>query len=77
MTRNSALKVLNPILAILLLNQVLSAFLSSILPRGTFALLHKGGGLVFACAATLHVILNWNWIKATFFRKPSPPRRIE
>ena len=29
---------------------------------------------VLAGLAILHVVLNWNWIKATFFRKPMAPK---
>ena len=71
MKRNSALKVLNPILGLLLLNQLLTGLMGGMLPREAFAAVHKGGGIVLASAVSLHVILNWNWIKANFFRAAS------
>ena len=71
MKRISLLKVVNPILAILLLNQVLSALFREMLPRDLFEVLHEGGGVLLALAVLVHVVLNWNWVRATFFR-PRP-----
>lgn len=70
MKRNSVLKGINPILGVFLFNQVLTGLLNKTLPHEVFEVLHKGGGMVFAIVAVLHVILNWNWITANFFRKP-------
>ena len=66
MTRNTSLKILNPILGILLLNQIATALLHDALPHEVFEIMHEGGGTALATAAVLHVILNWNWVKATF-----------
>ena len=66
--KNTILKIINPLLGLLLINQVLMGLLHDILPREVFEVMHEGGGIVFAVAAVLHVILNWNWIKANFFR---------
>jgi hypothetical protein len=69
MKKNTVLKILNPILGVLLINQVLMGLLHDILPHKVFEVLHEGGGIVFAIVVILHIILNWNWIKANFFRK--------
>ena len=69
MKRNSVLKVLNPILAILFLNQILTGILHDVIPKNAYEFLHEGGGTFFAVAAVLHVILNWNWVKANFYKK--------
>ena len=68
--RTFVLKIVNPILGVLLLNQVLTGLLHDMLPHNAYEVLHEGGGIVFAIAALLHVVLNWNWIKANFLRKP-------
>jgi heme A synthase len=73
MNKTSALKIVNPILAILLLAQLLTGISGPVLPRDWFILLHQGGGLLLAIAAALHVFLNWSWIKATFFTPRSTP----
>lgn len=69
MTKATALKILNPILALLFLNQAATGLLADHLPREAFEILHEGGGYVLIAAVVLHVVLNWAWVKATFFRK--------
>ena len=69
MKRNSILKVLNPILGVLLANQILTGIFHDALPHEAFEIMHEGGGYVFAGVAILHVILNWNWVKANFFKR--------
>ena len=69
MKRNSILKILNPILAILLLNQILTGILHDAIPKEVYEFFHEGGGISLTLAAVLHVILNWNWVKANFYKK--------
>jgi hypothetical protein len=69
MKRNSILKILNPVLAILFLNQILTGILHDTIPKEAYEFLHEGGGVSFAFAAVLHVILNWNWVKTNFYRR--------
>jgi len=69
MTRTSVLKTVNPILGLLLLNQVITGLLRDMLPFDAYEVLHERGGIVFAIVALLHVVLNWNWIKANYVRK--------
>ncbi len=71
MKRHSTLKVLNPILALLFLNQIIAGLLHAALPHDTFKILHQGGGIILGAAALLHVILNWNWVKLNFIKKAS------
>jgi protein-S-isoprenylcysteine O-methyltransferase Ste14 len=66
MKRHSALRILNPILALLLLNQIIVGLFHLSLPHNAFEILHQGGGIILAAAALLHVILNWNWVKVNF-----------
>ena len=69
MKRNTVLKILNPILALLLLNQLLTGLFHKALSHETFEILHGGNGILVALAALLHVILNWNWVRANFFKR--------
>ena len=71
MKRHSTLKILNPILALLFLNQFISGLFHETLPHKAFKILHQGGGIILAAAALLHVILNWNWVKVNFLKKES------
>jgi len=74
MRRHVALMILNPILAILVLNQVVTGLLHDSLPEQVFELLHVGGGILLAIGAALHLILNWNWIRASY-SKSAPAAR--
>ncbi len=71
MKSHSALKILNPILALLFLNQIIVGLFHVNLPHSTFKILHQGGGIILAAAALLHMILNWNWVKVNFIKKES------
>jgi hypothetical protein len=73
MQRNTALKILNPLLGVLIANQVATGLLRDALPEEAFEMLHEWTGFLLAAAAVLHVILNWNWVRANFSRRPSAP----
>ena len=71
MNRMTLLKIVNPLLAVLALNQATTGLLFDLLPRPVFEIIHQGGGIAFVIAAGLHVLLNWNWIKSNYLRKPA------
>lgn len=68
MTKSKMLTILNPILAVLVITQGLSAVLGDQLPREAFEVVHEGGGGVLLVGIVLHVILNWNWVHGNFLR---------
>jgi len=75
MKRNTALKILNPILLALIVSQVLSGLFRIKLSHDTFELIHKNGGMVLIGLIVLHLVLNFNWVKANYFPKArSMPR---
>ncbi|HMA63374.1 MAG TPA: hypothetical protein VKP78_12040 [bacterium] len=67
MKNNTALKIINPILGILILNQIFTGFFHDSISHKTFDIVHKGGGVLLAVGVVLHLILNRKWIKANFF----------
>ena len=69
MNRNFFLMILNPIVAILFLNQLLTGILHAVIPKGAYEFFHGGGGIFFAVAVVLHIVLNWNWVKVNYFKK--------
>lgn len=72
MKRNDVLKIINPLLALLVINQITTGLLADDLPHEVFETLHEAGGYALAVVAGLHLILNWNWVKSTYFkRKPA------
>lgn len=68
MKRNTVLKILNPILGIFLVNQIATGLLRAKLSYEAFEILHETAGLVLAGLVVLHLILNFNWIKANYFK---------
>lgn len=73
MRKTGVLKIVNPVIALLLLCQVCTALLMITLGDEIFETIHKTGGILLAAGALLHLSLNWNWVKASYFgnhRKP-------
>ena len=66
MTRNTALKILNPIMGVLVISQITTGLTGGSLPHEVFEIVHEGGGISLAVASVLHLILNWNWIRANY-----------
>jgi hypothetical protein len=67
MKRNTALKILNPVLFLFFINQATTVLLIDYLSPKAFWLFHKTGGAILLCLIALHIILNFNWIKASYF----------
>jgi hypothetical protein len=69
MDKKTALKVINVIIAILILSQASSAILRGLIGREAFEILHEGGGVLLVIGVIIHVILNWGWVKSAFIKK--------
>ena len=69
MKSNTILKILNPILGILFLNQIFTGFFHDSLSHEAFEILHEGGGILLTIAVILHVTLNWNWIRVNILKR--------
>jgi Domain of unknown function (DUF4405) len=67
--KNTALKIVNPILGILILNQPLSGLLLSVTDWGFFEDLHVVGGVLLFLFVVVHVMLNWRWVTSNFRKK--------
>jgi hypothetical protein len=68
MDKRTALKIVNPVLALLVLNQPFSAFLYSMTHREVFDNMHVGGGIALLVLAAIHLMLNWNWVRINFLQ---------
>ena len=68
MAKNQLLKIVNLILAILVVTQASSGLLHDRLPGEAFKIIHVGGGIVLVLAIVLHVILNFAWVRSAFRR---------
>ena len=72
MKRNTMLKIVNPILGVLVVNQLVTGFASRSLSYETFGLLHKDGAIALAVAAVLHLLLNAGWIRNSYLKRTRP-----
>jgi hypothetical protein len=69
MKKSDWLKIINPILTVLVSTQILSGLLRGKIPYRAFEIFHKGSGKILIVIIALHVWLNWNWFKATYWPK--------
>jgi uncharacterized protein (DUF2062 family) len=69
MDKNAVLKVVNPALAILMLNQPFSALLIAVTGWDFFEGLHVGGGVLLVCISAVHLMLNWRWVATNLLKK--------
>jgi hypothetical protein len=76
MKKNTVNKILNPILLIFAINQVVTATIydipehlgsKPIISDEAFEFLHEGGGYILAGLILLHIILNFSWVRETYF----------
>jgi len=69
MTKNIALKILNPFMFVLAVNQAVTALLMDSLPPQVFEVFHKGGGTILLCCIATHFTLNFDWVKSNYLSK--------
>jgi hypothetical protein len=64
MNKARILKILNPLLALLLVFQLISGLLPTLVPYEV----HRWAGILLAAGVALHVALNWSWIRANLLK---------
>ena len=69
MSKNKALKVVNVVLLVLIINQAATGMLAMKLPHEVFEWGHARAAFVLLAVAAVHILLNWNWVKANYFKK--------
>jgi|WetSurMetagenome_2_1015567.scaffolds.fasta_scaffold00110_35 hypothetical protein len=76
-TKVAALKITNPVIAIVAVAQAVSglmmAFFSESIPFAAVRQVHLYSGYVFVALFLLHLYLNLPWIKSTYFKKKRQP----
>jgi thiosulfate reductase cytochrome b subunit len=72
MNRQKYLRVVNAIIALLVLTLALSGMIRklapSLIPYQTFAITHPLTGFLFVFFISVHIFLNFNWIKANYLK---------
>ncbi len=69
MKNNTKMKILNMVLALLMLVQFISGAMNERMSKETFEHIHVLGGLLMLIGVVLHLVWNWGWVKANFFKK--------
>ena len=69
MNKQTALKVVNPLLGLLIINQFLTGTFHLYLSNRTFNVLHEWSGWALLILSIVHVVLNWGWIKVQLLRR--------
>jgi len=69
MNKKTAFKIVNIIIALLIISQASSAIFRGLIGREAFEVLHEGGGVLLLVGVIIHVVLNWGWVRAQFFHK--------
>jgi hypothetical protein len=71
MKKNTMLKTVNVLVAIAFAVLAVTSGISKIIPDLSPVLfeIHEFTGYVFFLLIIMHVILNWSWVKANFFKK--------
>jgi thiosulfate reductase cytochrome b subunit len=73
MNRQKYLRVVNVIIALLVLSLALSGMIRklapSLIPYQTFSIAHPLTGFLFVFFICVHIFLNFNWIKANYFKR--------
>ena len=69
MKKSTMLKITNVVLLLLFVNQALAGLFNDFISRGLFELLYEFGGIVLIITVLIHLILNWGWIRSTFFKR--------
>ena len=67
--KQTALKIVNPLLGLFIINQALTGTFHLYLSNRVFRFLHEWSGLALFVLSILHVVLNWGWIKAQFLQQ--------
>lgn len=68
MKKITALKIINPLIAILILNQIFTGLFLQFVHHEVFEIIHEGSGIVLFIGVLIHLALNWNWVKTSYFK---------
>ncbi len=65
MQKNRIQKILIPVQVVWFIFQIVSGLLPDVIPYQV----HQVSGLLLGAGIGLHVILNWSWIRANYFKR--------
>jgi hypothetical protein len=68
MNKKTLLKIVNPILLVLMLNQLATGFKPRLYGLGTFRLMHKQMAVILSMVLVAHLALNFAWMRTTYWK---------
>jgi hypothetical protein len=68
MDKKTLLKFVNPILLVLIVNQLATGFKPRLYGLGTFRLMHRRMAVVLSMVLVAHLALNFAWMKNTYWK---------
>ena len=68
MDKKTLLRIVNPILLALVVNQLATGFKPRLYGLGTFRLMHKQMAVILSIVLVAHLALNFAWMKNTYWR---------
>jgi uncharacterized membrane protein YraQ (UPF0718 family) len=68
MNKQKALKVVNILLALMVIGILTSAISHDFIDEEIFEKVHPLGGFTLIVLVVIHLILNWSWVKSTYFK---------
>jgi len=74
MRRQTALRVLNPVLLLLVLYQGVTGFLRFRM-YDHFKAAHPVAGGALLVLAVVHLVLNWPWVRSQYLSRKKAPKR--
>ena len=69
MNKAKQLKGVNALLFFFLLYQAITGILLGWTGTDVLETLHPVGGAILVVLGTIHIVLNWGWVRATFFAR--------
>ncbi|MGD8956379.1 MAG: hypothetical protein PVJ03_03535 [Chromatiaceae bacterium] len=69
MGKKKLLKIVNPILLLLVMNQLATGFRPRLYGPGSFRLMHKQMALLLSLALMVHLVLNFSWVRNTYWKR--------
>jgi len=68
MNKQKALKIVNILLALMVIGILTSAILHDYIDKEIFEKVHPLGGFTLIILIIIHLSLNWSWVKSTYFK---------
>jgi hypothetical protein len=69
MSKGQSLRVVNAVLAVLIVTQAASGLMADEMSHEAFEAVHVGGGFLMVGCAIIHLLMNWGWVKANYFKR--------